>query len=347
MSLLTTIRRSNFIIRLRHWEYWPFGIIQMPAIVYYFWLSIKARSFFFFTASNPSIEMGGLLGESKSEILKAITDHYKAKSKLIRRPIHADKLQSILESEKFTFPIICKPDLGERGFFVRRINNAEEARQYMQEFPHDFIIQECIELPLEFGVFYKRYPTETHGHVFSITGKAFLEVTGNGKDTLQDLFLKKDRAKLQWNKLKIVWSDKWNYIPKTGEKIILNKIGNHSLGTQFTNCNYLINAKLNHSFDVLAKSIPGFYYGRFDLRCQSIADLENAQIKVMELNGCGAEPAHIYQPGYPLWKAVIEIIAHWKSIYIIAKQNKEKGVAYYKRKQAFAYYLKFRKAMKV
>ncbi|MCU0382795.1 MAG: hypothetical protein MUF68_01900 [Cyclobacteriaceae bacterium] len=346
MFWLIKVWRSNALIRLRHWEYWPFGIVQLPAIFYYLWLSIKARSFFFFTASNPAIEMGGLLGESKNKILSTIPERYKAKSKLIVRPVTLQQLFLLLKEEAFTYPVIFKPDLGERGFFVRRINNEEDAQQYLKEFPHDFLVQEYVELPLEFGVFYKRYPNQKFGVVFSITGKEFLSVKGNGIATLQQLILQKDRAKLQWEKLKEVWKDNLQSIPNEGEEIILNKIGNHSLGTQFTNGNYLISEKLNNSFDNIAKNIPDFYYGRFDLRCNSISDLENGIVKVVELNGCGAEPAHIYEPGYSFFKATKEIIEHWKSIYDIAIQNNKNGIAFYTRKQAIYYYSKFRNAMK-
>ena len=70
MAVWGKITRSNFLIRLKSWEYWPFGIVQFPAILYWVWLSLRARSFVFFSASNPGIPMGGMFGESKYELLK-------------------------------------------------------------------------------------------------------------------------------------------------------------------------------------------------------------------------------------------------------------------------------------
>ncbi|MBC8153596.1 MAG: hypothetical protein H7Z72_11850, partial [Bacteroidetes bacterium] len=67
---------SPFFIRLRSWEYWPFSVVYAPVFVYWLWLSLKARSFFFFSAGNPSIELGGLLGESKIDILDKISDEF-------------------------------------------------------------------------------------------------------------------------------------------------------------------------------------------------------------------------------------------------------------------------------
>src|SRR5687767_6644859 len=70
MNFLKRITRSNFYIKLTNWEYWPYGILQFPLFFYFGWLSLRSRSLLFFTASNPSIEMGGMFGESKFEILK-------------------------------------------------------------------------------------------------------------------------------------------------------------------------------------------------------------------------------------------------------------------------------------
>jgi len=66
-----------FIIKLNSWEYWPFNVVYLPIIFYWLWLSLKARSILFFSSSNPSIETGGMMGESKAAILKLIPDQYK------------------------------------------------------------------------------------------------------------------------------------------------------------------------------------------------------------------------------------------------------------------------------
>jgi len=69
MGWRTRIRENNFLFKLFHWEFWPFGILQGPVFLYWLWLSVRARSLLFFSASNPGILSGGMLGESKSEVL--------------------------------------------------------------------------------------------------------------------------------------------------------------------------------------------------------------------------------------------------------------------------------------
>lgn len=345
MALFERTWRSNFMIKLRHWEYWPFGILQLPAMFYYVWLSFRARSFFFFTASNPGIEMGGMFGESKFSILNKIPESFKAKTAFVPRNTNADEVFRIMQKASLQFPVVFKPDLGERGYRVKRIHNEREATAYLSSFHFDFLVQELVDLPLEFGVFYKRLPSENMGTVFSIVGKEMLTVEGDGQQNLQQLILGKDRAKLQWEKLKQQHEARLSSIIPKGEMVLLNPIGNHCLGTTFLNNNALITEQLTTSFDLLSKQIPGFYYGRFDLRCASVEDLNAGRVKILELNGCGAEPAHIYQPGYSFWKAVYEMILHWRNIYTIALENRKHGVTFLSFKEVKAYYQKFQLAV--
>jgi len=328
MNFLERIYHSNFFIKLRHWEYWPFWVVQFPFFFYWLWLSIKARSLFFFSASNPGIFSGGMLGESKFEVLELLPDNLKAKSTLVKFPSSIHVVLSAVDAGNFKYPIIFKPDYGERGWMVRKIHNEQDAIQYLSEIKTDFLIQEFLELPLEFGVFYVRHPKEENGKIISITSKEMLAIIGNGEDTLQQMVLKNDRAKLQSGRLKQIFKDDWNKVVATGKTVELNSIGNHCLGTKFLNGNNLITEKLNASFDSLSKNIHGFYFGRYDLRCASLQDLENGNIKIMELNGCGAEPAHVYQPGFSIWEALGVFRQHWKSMYQISIENHKRGIPY-------------------
>jgi hypothetical protein len=344
MPIAEKLTRSNFFIKLKSWEYWPFGILHFPAMIYYAWLSLRARSFFFFSASNPSIPMGGMFGESKYDILKKLPSQYVPKSALIRFPSTTAEILATIERNGLAFPLIFKPDLGERGFKVERINCADDVEHYRLKMNFDFIVQELVDLPLEYGIFYTRFPHQEKGNVTSIVMKEMLSVTGDGRSTLQHLILKKDRAKLQWEKLKLAHGDRLNEILKEGESIELVSIGNHCLGTKFLDGSHLINERLSQTFDTISKQVEGFYFGRFDLRCSSIEDLYLGNVKVMELNGCGAEPAHIYNPGYPITKALVVLLTHWKNIFIISRENASRGIPYTSFKEALGYYRRFKAA---
>jgi hypothetical protein len=340
------IALRRVFIKSFHWEYWPFGIVQLPAIVYYFWLSLRARTFLFFSSSNPGIEMGGMFGESKFQVLKKIPTALIPKTVLIKLPTTIEIVINEISRQEFSLPVIFKPDIGERGYRVRRINSESEIAEYVSTAPYDFLVQELVTLPKEFGVFYARYPDKKKGQLTSIVMKEMLSVTGNGVSTLRELILKKDRALLQWHKLKQKFSPDLDKIIPGGKIVELVSIGNHALGTKFLNGNHLINDKMNETFNNISKQIDGFYFGRFDLRCASVEDLESGSIKIVELNGCGAEPAHIYDPTFKLLSAMIVLVKHWKTIFEIAKQNKNKGVDYIRLKEARKFYRKFKEAIR-
>ena len=121
MEWVKRVRESNFFIRLTHWEYWPFGILQGPVFVYWLWLSLKARSLFFFSASNPGILSGGMMGESKAEVLRKVPKDIVPKTVLVSLPVDRDTVLRTISENQFSFPVIFKPDIGERGWLVRRI----------------------------------------------------------------------------------------------------------------------------------------------------------------------------------------------------------------------------------
>jgi hypothetical protein len=335
---------STFIIRLKSWEYWPFGIIQLPVIVYFFWLALKARSFVFFSASNPGITMGGMFGESKYEVLKKVPEQYTPVTALINMPSDKKQIIGFMNQNGLQFPVIFKPDLGERGFMVKRIDSEKDVEQYLTKMKYTFVVQELIDLPLEFGVFYLRFPNQTQGRVTSVVMKEMLSVHGDGVSNLRQLILKKERARLQWPTLKEIYKDQLKDIVPRGQTKELVSIGNHCLGTKFIDGSHLINDRLSTTFDHISKQIEGFYFGRFDLRCGSIEDLYEGKVKVLELNGCGAEPGHIYDPAFSLVKAIAVLIGHWRNIFIIATENAKRGTRYINLREARMYYKKFKAA---
>lgn len=288
--------------------------------------------------------MGGMFGESKYDVIKKIPEQYIPKTILVKQPIDTASILAQITASELRFPLIFKPDIGERGFMVKRVNSVQDVEKYIATFRYDFVVQELVDLPLELGVFYVRFPNESKGNVTSVVMKEMLSVTGDGKSTLQELILGKDRAKLQWDKLKTIFNGKLHEVIAKDKQIELVSIGNHCLGTKFLNGGHLINDTLSATFDHVSKQVDGFYFGRFDLRCASIDDLYKGNFKVMELNGCGAEPAHIYHPGFPLRKAMTVLFRHWRNIFLIARENVKHGASYTSLKEAKAYYRKFKTA---
>ena len=286
--------------------------------------------------------MGGMFGESKFDVLLKVPVGVKPKTILIRLPATRQHVVDQMAQHGMELPVIFKPDLGERGWLVKKIQSAADIDSYLTKINIPFLVQELVSLPLEFGVFYVRYPSEPKGRVTSIVGKEMLSVTGDGFMTLQELILAKDRARLQWEILRITYQNKLEDVIPRGEKIELVSIGNHCLGTKFLNANHLITEKLSASFDAISKQIEGFYFGRFDLRVASLEDLQEGRVMIMELNGCGAEPAHIYQPGSSILEATRVLFKHWSDIYRVSVENHQRGAAYLPFREARIIYKRFK-----
>jgi hypothetical protein len=249
------------------------------------------------------------------------------------------------------FPIIAKPDYGERGWMVEKIEDPQELNLYVKRLRVDLIVQEFVDLPVELGIFYYRIPGTDRGTVSSVTAKQLLHVTGDGSSTLRMLVQENPRARLQWKVLEKKHKTLMNYVPGRGEIVELIPIGNHSRGAAFIDRNDLIDEELINTVDGFARKIPGFYYGRFDLRCADTGRMKKGEtIRILELNGCKSEPAHIYHPGSSLFTAYRVLFFHWDKLFQIAMINRRKGIPFpsiregWQKLRKYLYYRRIRKS---
>ncbi|MFZ4058571.1 MAG: hypothetical protein ACOYKE_10555 [Ferruginibacter sp.] len=319
----------KLFIKSLSWEYWPVWMVYFPVSFYFIYLSIKARSLFFFSASNPSIETGGMFFESKWEIFKLIPKAYFPPTIYVEGGDKMSTIQEQMVIAGIDFPVIAKPDRGERGWAVKKIHNIETLEAYKTALNVPFLIQTYINYPVELSVFYFRHPSQNNGVITSVTYKKLLTIIGDGRSSIGELIQQNDRSYLQYERLLKQHLIDFTYIPKANENVLLVPYGNHVLGTTFLNYNHIIDESLTHVFDDLSKQIDGFYFGRYDLRCASIEDLKMGKnFSILELNGAGAEPAHIYEPGFSYFKAQYIMAKHFKMMYSAARENNKRGVPY-------------------
>jgi hypothetical protein len=70
--------------------------------------------------------------------------------------------------------------------------------------------------------------------------------------------------------------------------------------------------------------MPKFYFGRYDIKAKSIEDLYQWNFKIIELNGMGSLPTHIYDPKHTVRNAYKTLFYHRKIAYRISKENKKR-----------------------
>jgi hypothetical protein len=322
-------KMRRLYIKTCSWEYWPVWVVYFPVSFYFLYLSIKARSFFFFSASNPTIETGGMFFESKWKIFQLVPKEYYPNTILVEGDEDITRIHQRMNAAGIAYPVIAKPDKGERGWAVKKINNTEELIAYKAALNVSFLIQSYINYPVEMSVFYYRHPSQKKGMVTSVTLKKLLTVTGDGLSTIDELVRSNDRSFLQYRKLLQQNKIDFTHVPQPGEEVVLVPYGNHVLGATFINYNHIIDKQLTDTIDAISQRIDGFYFGRYDLRCASIEDLKKGKnFSILEVNGAGAEPAHIYEPGFSFFQAQLTIAKHFNMMYKAARENNKNGVAY-------------------
>ncbi len=308
-----------------YWEYWSPVLVYAPVFVYLIGLWIKHKSITLVTLANPGFDNGGFVKESKSEILESIQKKEAvAPYRLITPDDKAHNVcKAFMKEYNLQFPVVLKPDIGERGKEVVIPKNEFELARYASAFSVPFIIQKYVD-GLEFGVFYVRYPHQKKGSVISITRKEFLWLTGDGEHTLEELILRDERAVCMANTHFEQHVDHlFKVIPK-GLKIKLVELGTHSRGAIFKDAIHLNSTALIDSIDEISKSIHGFYFGRFDIKVPNETHFsEGNSITVLELNGITSEATHIYDPKYPYWYAVKTLCDQWRIAYAIADKVKD------------------------
>ncbi len=322
---------------LSYYEFWPAWRFYWPIWIYICYLALRYRGVTLLTASNPGFPFGGLVGESKGLILsraKQILGEMIPPFVVFNRQTDSPKEASsralkICEEKNIKFPFVAKPDLGCRGAGVQKLHDVQDLENYLLIFPHqqNIIFQELVDLEGEAGIFFVRNPHQSDGQIISITLKYFPYVHGDGKSTLKELIEREPRAsKLPGIYLKR-FSDQLSSIPAEGERVRLAFAGNHSKGTIFRNGNHLITAQMNNVFNSLFKSIPGFYFGRIDIRFKDFIRIREGhpEFRVIEINGAGSEATHIWDSRTPLLTAWRDVAQQFHLAWQIGAINKKLG----------------------
>ncbi|MCH2044454.1 MAG: hypothetical protein MK212_10095 [Saprospiraceae bacterium] len=184
-----------FFIRLSNWEYCPMGLTSIPTFFYWLYLSARARSFFGFSATNPGIESGGMIGELKEDIHQLIPNDLMPLTAFVPAGTSEEGAVQIFQEKGFEYPIIAKPDIGGRGVGVRKIKNEEGLKAYQRDQANvAYHLQAFVDYEIEAGVMHYQMPDSEESGIISVTLKEFLSITGDGVSTCMDLIEDNPRA---------------------------------------------------------------------------------------------------------------------------------------------------------
>ena len=324
---------------ISRFEFLNTRLFYAPMWAYMFGLGVWFRGFTLPTLTNPSIDAGGVVGESKARILDMMPEElnqFMPRYTVIER--NGESLEDIaadlhtarqqMAETRLEYPLIAKPDIGCRGAGVQKLENEADLNNYLAQFPLDekIILQETVDWEGEAGVFYIRHPDWDQGEIFSLTLKYFPYVRGDGRRTLRELieddpragplshiYLKRHESRLDW------------VVPESRDFRIAYA-GSHSRGAIFKDGREYITAAMRERFDAISKKIPEFYFGRFDVRFQKIEDLQQGQnFKILEANGGSAEATHIWDSDMSWLRAYKTLMAQYYHMFAIGAKNRRRG----------------------
>ncbi|MFO0688102.1 MAG: alpha/beta fold hydrolase [Myxococcota bacterium] len=318
------------VLRLVRWEFWPIWAIYLPLAPALLALALRHRSLRVATLVNPPIPGGGLAGESKAalgEQLARVPEHAIATFDLEPASVDARcrRVAALQAEHGIGFPIVLKPDVGERGRDVEIVADEAAVRRHFERHPARTLLQPFVDGD-EFGLFYWRAPDAERGTLFSIARKTPRFVTGNGRDRLEDRILADPICLPVAEKLLALQPDRLDWVPADGERVRLTRLGTHSLGCRFLVGEDLRTPALEDAVDRLSRTV-GLDYGRYDVRAESEDALRAGRFRVIEFNGLTGEPAHVYDPRYGLFAGLALLLRAWRMAFAIGAAHRARGRA--------------------
>lgn len=336
VALFTWRGRRRLLGRFRKWtrfEFWPPWLFYPPVIAKLIALSLRHRGFGTVTAVNPGIEHGGFVGESKFRILRNLEGAGSAiaHSELVLANWSGEErvgfVREFMTRFALDFPIVLKPDIGQRGSGVQILRDDAALRRFLEhEMALDHVVQEYVA-GVEFGIFYVRDPDQPNGYLLSLTEKRMPAVIGDGVSTLERLILADDRAVTIADTYFERNRDRLNAVPRLGESCRLVELGTHCRGAVFLDGRAIETPELTREIDRIARAFDGFHFGRFDIRARDLESFKAGRdLKVIELNGVTAEATHIYDPNCALLEAYRVLFEQWEIAFRIGSKLRERGV---------------------
>ena len=306
------------------------GLFYVPIGLWIALLSLRFRGLTFLSV-NPAMEMSGLYGEHKANSLLPLSGLEELAAFEVIEPAplqdRVSAAAAIMQSLKLTFPVVLKPDQGQRGSDVAVIRSEMALQNYLSEQTGRVLLQQHISGE-EFGVFYLRYPKESQGRIYSITHKTFPVVVGDGISSLETLLAQHPRTHYLFDYLLALHAHQLDRVLAAGESFKVVEIGSHCRGSVFLNADHLITAALVTTMDRVSQTKAGFYFGRYDVRVPSASDLQKGQnIKVLEVNGVTSESTNIYDPSHSVLTAYRILFKQWYHAFAIGQANVEQGAA--------------------
>ncbi len=314
-------------------ERMPKWLICVPLTLQWLWLSLRYRSLTLPSCANPAITSGGLVGEGKLEYFAGMGPTARSATApwCAVSPHRASQGSELLEAMRgagLGFPVMAKPDLGLCGYGVRRIDDMGELRDYLAAFPPDetVVLQQYLPQDGEAGIFYARDPATDEGRIIGLALRYFPSVVGDGVRSVGQLVARDRRASRMTRSHRHESRYDASRVPAAGEVVRLSTVGSTRVGGLYRNGAAWITPRLLQAVDVIARDMPDFHFGRFDVRYDSLAELAAGRgFTIMEINGAGSEAIEAWDPDTNLLAGLRMIFSKQRLLFAIGDAMRRRG----------------------
>lgn len=317
-------------------EFWPTWLMYLPVVIQWLLLSIYYRSLTLPLIANPKLPLSGMVGIPKSDLLSQAGDlcnqailPWFVHTKSSPDPQHDCRvIEEKMEADNFTFPVVCKPDIGCRGSGVKLIHNQQQLQECVASYPigASIMLQQLADYEPEAGIFFVKAPEDERGQIISLALKYTPYVVGNGKDTLDQLITHDERANLLQHLYKERHSSHLNDIIPEGTPYRLVFSASHCRGAIFKNAAEHITPELTSALNTLLADLPEFYYGRLDIKFSNMDDLRHGKhLQIIEINTASSESLHIWDSDATFTEAIFSLLFQYKTLFKLGEQNRRRG----------------------
>lgn len=317
-------------------EFWPTWLMYLPVVLQWAILAVRYRSLSLPLLANPAVPLSGMVGVAKSAVFDRAGPYaqrwilpwclYSVSAD--PAPQQKEAVLLCLHTGGLTLPVVGKPNIGCRGAGVKLLSTEAELMAYVANFPVAGVIQfqQLSQWDAEAGVFYVRDPDSGIGTITSLTLKYTPYVVGDGSSTLSELVGKDPRA----GDLTHLYQERhrisWDRVLPEGEPFRLVFSASHCRGAIFRDAQSLINIKLSQSLDRIFDDIPGFYYGRLDIKFKNPTQLSCGEdFEIIEINGASSESINIWDRRAKFSDAIRTLLQQYGTLYKLGAKNRARG----------------------
>ncbi|MCE9648736.1 MAG: hypothetical protein K8R18_03825 [Parvibaculum sp.] len=311
----------------------PKWLNLLPMVAQWVWLSARYRSATLPSAANPAITSGGLAGEGKLEYFACMGPTARAATAphtyVVNRGVTSlAEAEAAMAAAGLAYPLIAKPDIGWCGFGVRLVRDEAELAEYLARFPDGerVILQRFVPYDGEAGLYYMRYPDEPAGRLTGLLLRSHPRVVGDGAHSIAELIAADARLRRLGRDGSSEACCDTRRIPAVNEIVRVSITGSTRVGGLYRDASAAITPAMTEAIDAIARDMPDFHLGRFDVRYESMGALRAGKgFSIIEVNGAGSEAVHAWDPRLTLREAYGIVFEKQRQIFALGDAMRKRG----------------------